>query len=81
VSGEAIRGLAKLQADERERCANFATRAVAAGLGKRLVEAAELQGQLLAKALGALPDILRKAGVSESQMQTIAAELEQLPAA
>jgi hypothetical protein len=31
VSGEAIRGLADLEAKDRERCANFATKAVAAG--------------------------------------------------
>jgi hypothetical protein len=30
VTGEAIRGLADLEAKERERCANFATRAIAA---------------------------------------------------
>jgi hypothetical protein len=31
VTGEAIRGLADLEAKERERCANFAAKAVAAG--------------------------------------------------
>lgn len=49
ASGEAIRGLAKLEADERERCANFATKAVAAGLAERQVRIAERQaGQLVA---------------------------------
>jgi hypothetical protein len=81
VTGEAIRGLADLEAKERERCANFAAKAVAAGLGKRLVELAEMQGELVAKALAALPEILRKAGVKDDQMQRIAAELAQLEAA
>ena len=35
VTGEAIRGLADLEAKERERSANFATKAVAAGLVER----------------------------------------------
>jgi hypothetical protein len=41
VTGEAIRGLADLEAKERERCANFAGKAVAAGLAKRTVRVAE----------------------------------------
>jgi len=41
VTGEAIRGLADLEAKERERCANFATKAVAAGLAERQVRLAE----------------------------------------
>ena len=43
VTGEAIRGLADLEAKERERCANFATKAVAAGLAERTVRVAERQ--------------------------------------
>jgi hypothetical protein len=35
--GEYIRGLAVLEAQERDRCANFATKAVAAGLAERTV--------------------------------------------
>src|SRR5215216_4040174 len=45
-TGEAIRGLADLEAKERERCANFAAKAVAAGLAERTVRVAERQGQL-----------------------------------
>src|SRR5215211_5063407 len=41
VTGEAIRGLADLEAKERERCANFASKAVAAGLAERQVRLAE----------------------------------------
>ncbi len=51
ATGEAIRGLAKLEAEERDRCANFATKAVAAGLAERQVRLAERQGELLAQAL------------------------------
>ena len=36
VTGEAIRGLADLEAKERERCANFATKAVVAGAAERM---------------------------------------------
>jgi hypothetical protein len=43
VTGEAIRGLADLEAKERERCANFATKAIAAGLAERTVRVAERQ--------------------------------------
>lgn len=49
VTGEAIRGLADLEARERERCANFASKAVAAGLNERMVRLAERQGELLAQ--------------------------------
>lgn len=43
---EAIRGLAKLEAEERDRCANFAAKAVAAGLAERQVRMAEAQGKI-----------------------------------
>ena len=39
MTGEAIRGLADLEAKERERCANFASKAVAAGLAERTATA------------------------------------------
>jgi hypothetical protein len=41
VTSEAVRGLADLEAKERERCANFATKAIAAGLAERTVRVAE----------------------------------------
>jgi hypothetical protein len=41
VTGEAIRGLADLEAKERERCADFASKAVAAGRAERTVRVAE----------------------------------------
>jgi hypothetical protein len=54
ATGEAIRGLAKLEADERERCANFATKAVAAGLAERMVRQAEQVGAVMARLLPAI---------------------------
>src|SRR3954471_10803018 len=39
--GEYIRGLATLEAQERDRCANFSAKAVAAGLAERQVRLAE----------------------------------------
>lgn len=53
-TGEAIRGLAKLEADERERCAAFAAKAVAAGLAERQVRLAEKQGAMIAEVLRAV---------------------------
>ena len=41
VTGEAIRGLADLEAKERDRCGSFATKAIAAGLAERIVRVAE----------------------------------------
>lgn len=46
-AGEYIRGLAQLEARERDRCANFATKAIAAGLAERQVRLAERQGELM----------------------------------
>jgi hypothetical protein len=45
---EAIRGLVQLEAQERDRAAGMAAKAVAAGLATRQVELAERQGQLVA---------------------------------
>lgn len=66
ATGEAIRGLARLEAEERDRCANFATKAVAAGLAERQVRLAERQGELMATVLAAVladPEF----GASEAQ--------------
>jgi hypothetical protein len=50
-SGEYIRGLAQLDAAERERCANWSAKAIAAGLAKRQLELAQQQGRLIADVL------------------------------
>lgn len=55
---EALRGLVRLEAEERDRCAAFATKAVAAGLAERQVRLAEQQGALIAQVLrAALSDL------------------------
>lgn len=53
ATGEAIRGLAKLEAEERDRCADFARKAVAAGLAERQVRLAEQQAEMVVKAIDA----------------------------
>lgn len=58
--GEYIRGLAKLEAEERDRCATFSAKAIAAGLAERQVRLAEKQVEIMAAALDAA---LEAAGV------------------
>lgn len=72
VTGEAIRGLADLEAKERERCANFATKAVAAGLAERTVRVAERQGQLMVEMVQAA---LREVDLSPEQAAAFKAAL------
>lgn len=55
-AGEYIRALAKLENDERDRCAGFATKAIAAGLAERQVRLAERQGALIADLFRAVMD-------------------------
>lgn len=54
ATGEAIRGLAQLEATERDRCATFAAKAIAAGLAERQVRLAEKHGALIADVLRAV---------------------------
>jgi hypothetical protein len=68
ATGEAIRGLAKLEGEERDRCASFATKAIAAGLAERQVRLAERQGAVLAAVIGRLVDGL---GLSADQRQMV----------
>ena len=63
-TGEYIRGLAQLEAQERDRCANFATKAVAAELAERTVRIAERQGQLMVEMVQAA---LREVDLSPDQ--------------
>jgi hypothetical protein len=72
VTGEAIRGLADLEAKERERCANFATKADAAGLAERTVRIAERQGQLMVEMVQAA---LREVDLSPEQASAFKAAL------
>jgi hypothetical protein len=81
VTGEAIRGLADLEAKERERCANFASKAVAAGLAERTVRIAERQGQLIVEMVQAA---LREVDLSPEQASAfktaLARQVRELPA-
>lgn len=52
--GEFVRGLARLEAEERDRCAGFATKAIAAGLAERQVRLAERQGALMVDVIRAV---------------------------
>lgn len=52
--GEWISGMALLEGQERDRAANFAAKAVAAGLGERQQRLAERQGELLATLIRAV---------------------------
>lgn len=61
---EALRGLAKLEAEERDRCASFAQKAVAAGLAERQVRLAERQGIEMAAVFRRVLDAL---GLTEEQ--------------
>lgn len=60
ATGEQIRGLAQLEAQERDRCAGFAAKAIAAGLAERQVRLAEKQAEIVIKAVEAA---LEAAGV------------------
>lgn len=59
-SGEYIRGLAQLEAQERDRCASFCVKAIAAGLAERVVRIQERQA---AQSHAALVAGLDEAGV------------------
>jgi hypothetical protein len=54
ATGEAIRGLAQLEAQERDRLANFCAKAIAAGLAERQVQIAERMGLQMAAVLRAV---------------------------
>jgi hypothetical protein len=61
---EAVRGLAQLEAGERDRCARFAKLALDAGIAERQVRLAEAQGALVASAVQRILDAL---GLSAEQ--------------
>lgn len=66
ATGEQIRGLADLESKERDRCASFAAKAVAAGLAERTVRLAERQGELIVQVLTA---VFAELGLSEDQLE------------
>lgn len=70
-TGEYIRAMTRLEAEERDRCAGFATKAVAAGLAERQVRIAERQGQMLAQVIRAILDDLGLSAEQEQQAPEI----------
>lgn len=73
ATSEALRGLVELEGQERDRCANFATKAIAAGLAERQVRLAERQGELFASGVRA---ILDKLGLTEEQAAMVPQVIE-----
>jgi hypothetical protein len=65
-AGEYIRAIAQLESAERDRAANFATKAVAAGLAERQVRIAERQAQLAATFVHAVLDELGVGGTPQA---------------
>lgn len=63
-TGEYIRAMTQLEAQERDRCANMATKAIAAGLAERQVRIAERQGLEMA---GVFRRVLDALGLTEDQ--------------
>jgi hypothetical protein len=66
-TGEYIRALTQLEANERDRAASFATKAIAAGLAERQVRLAERQAELAAKFVHAVLVDLGVDGTPEAQ--------------
>lgn len=66
-AGEYIRGLAVLEAQERDRCAGFCAKAIAAGLAERVVRVAEQQASIAERALIAALDDLGLTGEQRQQ--------------
>jgi hypothetical protein len=69
-AGEYVRALAKLEAEERDRCATFCAKAIAAGLAERQVRLAERQGALIAELLRSVMDD-PQLGLTEQQRRAM----------
>jgi hypothetical protein len=72
ATGEAIRGLAQLEATERDRCARFAKLALDAGIAERQVRLAERQGALIEQVL---TSVFADLGLTDQQMKEAPAAL------
>ena len=73
-TGEQIRGLVMLEAQERDRCANFCTKAIAAGLAERQVRIAERQGEAIITAIVLALDAAGVTGEARIRAQNAAAD-------
>lgn len=72
ATGEAIRGLAKIEADERDRAMKFAATAVGGRLGERMVAMAERQADLM---FGAIAYALDAINATPEQRSTALAAI------
>ncbi|WP_052373124.1 hypothetical protein [Amycolatopsis taiwanensis] len=72
ATGEAIRGLAQLEATERDRCARFAKLALDAGIAERQVRLAERQGALIEQVL---TSVFADLGLTDQQLKEAPAAL------
>lgn len=72
--GEAIRGLVLLETQERKLCADFATKAIAAGLAERQVRIAEQQGTAIITAITIALDRAGLIGPARLEAQNAAAD-------
>lgn len=73
-ASEAIRGLAVLEAQERRMCADFAAKAITAGLAERQVRLAELQGAAIIGAIMAAMDAAGLKGQARIDAQNAASD-------
>lgn len=80
-AGEQIRGLAQLEADERERCAKFAALAVGAGIAERQVRLAERQASTLVAVLAGVLDELGHQVGDERVRAAVARQIERVTGA
>lgn len=71
---EAIRGLVELEQKERQLCADFAAKAIAAGLAERQVRVAEKMGSQIAEIIRAVV-LAPQVGLSEAQRIAVLAGL------
>lgn len=71
VSGEAPRGLTKLEADERDRTVRFAKVAHDMGIADREIRLAEAQGALIAGAISRILDALELSPSQRAKVPTV----------
>ncbi|MFI7468188.1 hypothetical protein [Nonomuraea sp. NPDC049646] len=71
VSGEAARGLTKLEADERDRTVRYAKVAHDMGIADREIRLAEAQGALIAGAISRILDALELSPSQQARVSTV----------
>ncbi len=79
--GEFIKGLVILEAQERDRCAAMATKAIAAGLAERQVRIAERQGAQVVQLLKAFAQALGHDPADPAVVEVMTRELRAIQAA